>query len=310
MRVNRTSLRCAESIRLSTAGLTPSCCAVAVWVNPAASSARPAVARNRDDHRWRHQHRAEDYIEVAATVTADVEALAPVSPEQVRQTVEDADPTLDDDVAAWFSKDCPLPRLALLGPVAVSAQGTLVTAIAKRKPYFVELLAYLALHPEGKTGNAVADAFSIGSSRARTDLSHLRDWLGTNPRTGRLHLPLAAASRTYEETGMKTYQVEDVLVDVDIFRRLRARGQARGAEGIDDLTTALRLVEDLPFNYLRERGWSWLLDGDRLHETVGCTIVDTAHIVVLDALSKGDLATARNVAESACRAVPYATSAA
>lgn len=248
---------------------------------------------------------AEDYTEVAATLTADVEALAPVVPEPLRQTVEDADPTLDDDVAAWFSEECPLPRLALLGPVAARAHGTIVPAIAKRKPYFVELLAYLALHPEGKTGNAVADAFSISSSRARTDLGHLRDWLGTDPRTGRLHLPVAAASRTYEQTGVKTYQVDDVLVDVDLFRRLRARGEARGAEGIVDLTTALRLVAGLPFDHLRDRGWSWLLDGDRLHETIGCSIVDTAHIVVLDALAKGDLSTARNAAETACGAAPY-----
>ena len=145
----------------------------------------------------------------------------------------------------------------------------------------------------------------LGASRARTDLGHLREWLGTSPRTGRLHLPPAAASRTYEQTGVKTYQVEDVLVDVDLFRRLRARGEARGAQGIEDLTTALRLVEGLPFDYLRERGWSWLLDGDRRHETIGCSIVDTAHIVVLDALSKSDLATARNAAETACRAAPY-----
>jgi hypothetical protein len=66
-----------------------------------------------------------------------------------------------------------------------------------------------------------------------------------------------------------------------------------------------RLNATVPFDYLRERGWSWLLDGDRLHETIGCSIVDTAHIVVLDALSKSDLATARNAAETACRAAPY-----
>lgn len=247
----------------------------------------------------------EDYTEVAATTAADIEALAPVVPEQGRRTVEDADPMLDADVEAWFSKECPLPRLALLGPVAATVHGELMPAIAKRKPYFVELLAYLALHPEGRAGNSVADAFAIGSSRARTDLGHLREWLATNPRTGRLHLPLAAASRTYEQTGVKTYQVEDVLVDVDLFRRLRARGEARGPDGIADLLTALRLVEGPPFDYLRERGWSWLLDVDRLHETMGCSIVDTAHIVVLDALARGDMAAARNAAETACQAAPY-----
>ena len=79
-------------------------------------------------------------------------------------------------------------------------------AVTKRKPYFVELLAFLALHPEGVTGSAVADAFSISGSRARTDVGHVRKWLGTNPRTGRLHLPAADASHAYEETGVKTYQ--------------------------------------------------------------------------------------------------------
>lgn len=136
---------------------------------------------------------AEDYTEKAATVTADVQALAPIVPEQVYRTVEEADPLLDDAVTAWLSDKCPLPRLILLGPVAVSSHGTVVPAVEKRQPYFVELLAHLALHPEGRTGSAVADAFSIASSRARTDLAHLREWLGANPRTGRPHLPAATA---------------------------------------------------------------------------------------------------------------------
>jgi hypothetical protein len=96
-----------------------------------------------------------------------------------------------------------------------------------------------------------------------------------------------------------------VLVDIDLFRRLRARGEARGAEGIADLKAALGLVEGVPFSHLRERGWSWLLDDERLHETIGCAIVDTAHVIVVDALATGDLTTARTAAETACRAAPY-----
>ena len=60
-----------------------------------------------------------------------------------------------------------------------------------------------------------------------------------------------------------------------------------------------------PFDQLRENGWSWLFEGDRLHETIPCAIVDTAHVVVIDALSKDDLTTARDAAETACRAAPY-----
>ena len=133
----------------------------------------------------------------------------------------------------------------------------------------------------------------------------MRNWLATSPCTGRPHLPAANVSRVYEQTHVTAYQVEDVLVDWDLFRRLRARGQARSAEGIGDLETALQLVTGQPFDHLRERGWSWLLDGERLHETAACAVVDTAHIVVVDTLANGDLARARSAAETACRAAPY-----
>ena len=226
-------------------------------------------------------------------------------PEQVRRTVEEADPTLDEDVADWFDAGVERPRLILLGPVNAEAFGEAKPVILKRRPYFVEILAYLALHPKGATASQVADAFGIAASRARTDVSSLRDWLGTNPRTKGPYLPAANESPAYFESGVKTYQLQDVLVDVDLFRRLRARGEARGAAGIDDLKTAMSLVQGLPFSLLREKGWSWLLDTERVHETVGCAIVDTAHILVLDALAKGDLDSAREVAETACEAAPY-----
>ena len=97
----------------------------------------------------------------------------------------------------------------------------------------------------------------------------------------------------------------DVLCDVDLFRRLRTRGQARGAAGVEDLKTAMTLVEGAPFGNLRDKGWSWLLDTERLHEVIGHAIVDTAHVLVVDAMEKGDLATARFAAETACNAAPY-----
>ena len=56
---------------------------------------------------------ADEYAEVAATTPEDVETLAPVVPEQVRRTVEEADPTLDDDVALYpAARDHPVARLA------------------------------------------------------------------------------------------------------------------------------------------------------------------------------------------------------
>jgi hypothetical protein len=248
---------------------------------------------------------AEAYVEAAATTVEDVETLAPVVPEQVRRTVEEADPTLDQDVADWFDAEVERPRLVLLGAVSAEAYGEAKPVILKRRPYFTEILAYLALHPKGATASEMADTFGVAASRARTEVSALRDWLGTNPRTGGPYLPPANESPVYLETGVKTYQVRDVLVDLDLFRRLRARGQARGAEGITDLRTAMSLVRGLPFSLLRDKGWSWLLDTERVHETVGCAIVDTAHLLVVDALAKGELDVARTIAETACEAAPY-----
>ena len=247
---------------------------------------------------------ADAYEATAATTAEDVAVLAPVTRTQTRQVVEETDPTLDRDLAEWLNPDSDYPKLTLLGPVNASARGA-YTEIAERKPYFVEMLAYLALHPQGVSSASVAEAFSIGASRARTDLSFLRAWLAANPRTGRPHLPAANASPVYEQTGVAGYQVEDLLVDFDLFRRLRARGQARGSDGIADLQTALELVSGEPFDRLRERGWSWLLDGERLHETAACAVVDTAHIVVLNALDIGDAATAHAASETACLAAPY-----
>ena len=250
-------------------------------------------------------HPAAEYVAVAATTPEDIETLAPVVPEQVRRTVEGADPRLDEDVAAWFDPESRRPRLILLAPVNARAYGVVAPAITKRKPYFVEMLAFLALHPEGTTGSAVADAFSVAGSRARTDLGTLRGWLGDDPATGKAHLPQATKSPAFLETGVRTYQVEGVLADVDLFRRLRLRGQSRGADGVEDLKTAMQLVHGVPFSNLRDKGWSWLLDGERLHETIGCAIVDTAHVIVIDALTTGDLTAARYAAETACKAAPY-----
>lgn len=248
---------------------------------------------------------AEDYVEAAATTTKDIEALAPIVPEQTRRAVLDADPALDQDLADWFDTSSRRPRLILLGPVNARAFGEIKSVITKRKPYFVEILAYLALHPNGATASEIADAFSLAASRARTDISSLRNWLGTNPSTKQPYLPAANESPTYLETGVKAYQLQDVLVDLDLFRRLRLRGQARGAEGIEDLKTAMSLVQGPPFSLLREKGWSWLLDTERIHETTECAIVDTAHILVTNALATGYLTLARQIAETACQAAPY-----
>ena len=166
-------------------------------------------------------------------------------------------------------------------------------AVTERKAYYTEMLAWFALHPGGGTSAQLMDAFGITAGRVRGDVKAVRDWLGINPRTGTKHLPDARQSAAGRAQGRGIYQVDGLLTDLDLFRRLRVRGQARGGpEGMNDLAAALTLVSGRPFTGLREAGWSWLLEGDRIDEHMVCAIVDVAHLVVTDALHRGDTALA------------------
>jgi LysM repeat protein len=248
----------------------------------------------------------ELYLEAAATTSEDLQVLAPRVAVTVRRDVEDADPHLAQDVAAWFSDSSRLPKLRLLGPVRATTRGK---PLLKRKPYMTELLTFIALHPHGATPVEVADAFGLTSAKVREYVRLVREWLGTNPRTGEAHLPDARLARGALHRGTAVYEVNDLLVDLDLFRRLRVRGQARRADGIEDLRTALRLVEGWPFDAPVQRraggGWTWLVDGDRLDEHAVVAVVDVAHLVVTHALATGDPATARMAAETATMAAPF-----
>ncbi len=242
-----------------------------------------------------------EYLQHAATTSADLAVLAPKVPPAVRDALAKADPTLDDDVAAWFADDCPLPRLSLLGPVTARTRGA---ALTQRKPYMTEVLAYLATRPHGATVDQLAHVMRIQPDKARDYVSIVRDWLGTNPRTGTPHLPRARQGPAARTAGVGVYQVVDILVDADLFRRLRARGLSRGADGITDLETALSLVRGRPFDQRREGGWAWLFEGDRLDQQLVCAIVDVAHTLTTAHLDSGDHARARTAAQTALLAAP------
>jgi nucleoid-associated protein YgaU len=246
----------------------------------------------------------EDYIRESAIVQEDLDALAPRVPAHVRTAVEEKDPDLDQDIADWFCSDCDRPRLSLLGPVTARTHGK---ALAKRKPYFTELLAFLALHRKhGATREAISAAFGIEAGKARDYANIVRDWLGTNPRTGEPHMPHADKAPAAKANGVNVYQVDDgLLVDLDLFLRLRTRGQARGgAEGLADLSIALELVAGRPFSNKRDDGWSWLANGERFDLMAPGWIADVALIVVTEALATRDLIKARSAAHVANQADP------
>lgn len=245
-----------------------------------------------------------EILDVAATTTDDLQQLAPHVPDRVRAAVERSDPDLDADLAAWAAGA--RPHLRLLGPIQARTGTTgKPTAVAKRKAFYTELLAFLVLHPQGVTIDQVVDAFGSDATQMRVHLSKVRSWLGVDPTTGGNYLPDATKSPAGIARGMGIYQLVGVLADIDLFRRLRARGQARGPEGLSDLQAALALVTGEPFTGQRGRGWSWLADGVRIDQHMVCAVVDVAHTVAIAALHSGDLQLARSATETALLAAPY-----
>jgi hypothetical protein len=245
-----------------------------------------------------------EVLGVAAATSDDLHQLAPLVPDRVRSTVEDSDPDLDVDLAAWVSGT--RPHLRLLGPIQARTGTTgNPIVVAKRKAFYAELLAFLALHPNGVSIDQIVDAFATDAVQMRVHLSRLRIWLGVDPATRANYLPDATKSPAGIARGMGVYQLVGVLTDIDLFRRLRARGQARGPEGIPDLQAALALVTGEPFTGQRSGGWAWLADSVRIDQHMVCAVVDVAHLVTIAALHSGDLKLARSATETGLLAAPY-----
>jgi hypothetical protein len=102
------------------------------------------------------------------------------------------------------------------------------------------------------------------------------------------------------EEGVGLYVIEDLLDDADLFRRLRLRGEARGADGLPDLLTALRLVRGTPYADRSQHPRPWLTDKRPDHH-LQTAVVDVAHLVTSIALQ------ARAAAELALLIAPDET---
>lgn len=244
------------------------------------------------------------YVTQSANTPEDLAELAPLVPPDTTTLVQETDPTLDQDVADWRADTADRPRLSVLGPVRLRlGSGGAPTAGLKRVPYYTEIVAYLATRPHGATAEELAEALGIGEERVRRDLTIVRARLGINPRTRGPYLPEANENREARQRGVGVYLIEDVLCDANLFRRLRLRGEAAGAAGIDDLATALQLVNGMPYEQLRSRGGLWLgHTHDNHHLVVG--IVDVAHILATRALAAGEVTRARAATEIAQAIAP------
>ncbi len=240
-----------------------------------------------------------EYLAETATTAADVLALAPRVSGQVRRQVEEADPDLDADLAAWHDPHSRVAKLTVLGPAALIAHG--VTPKPARPDFYVELAVYVTTRPAGATAAQVGEAIWAEpgpSARARTALSALRRWLGEHPVSGEGYLQAAGVAGG-------VHRWRGLLVDAELFRRLRLRGVARGAEGIVDLEAALELVTGVPLDAARrgaraKDGYAWLVDTPLEHEYVAM-IIDVAHLVATHQLAAGRPERAERAAHAALR---------
>jgi nucleoid-associated protein YgaU len=238
------------------------------------------------------------YLESAATTAQDLQTLAPAVPpsETVRAMV--ADSSLDADLGEWLDPASTRPKLRVLGPIELHAAGEKSKEVESRPAYFAELAAYLSCHPEGVTPSRAAADFGLQHNSLHTRLGSLRKWLGTRDGSDEWYLPEARRVR-----GQAVYRVEGLLCDADLFRRLRARGEARGPEGIEDLHRALELVAGSPFDQQRATGYGWLVDTP-VDQYLTAGVVDVAHVVATHALAEGTPSVALWAAERAIAAAP------
>jgi len=237
---------------------------------------------------------AAAYLPVTATTVPDVVALAPAVSAQVREGIEADSPGLAADLAAWRDSSSGAAKLTLLGPVRLTAPGTHPD---KRVLFYTEVVAYLTARPLGVTAAELAADFwpdesneAKAATRVRNTLSPVRTWLGQHPQTGEPHLPAAR-----RDVGAGVYQLQGLLVDAELFRRLRLRGVARSDAGVVDLQQALALVVGPPLQHRRENGYGWLVDTPLEHQYTAA-IVDTAHLVAVICLAAGDPAGAEAAA--------------
>ena len=237
------------------------------------------------------------YFERTAADQDDLTNLAPHVPDDVRQRIENSDTDLDIDLADWLHDTTPRPRISVLGPIQVRAQGEL-PAGRPRLAWHTEVVTYLATRPRGATVEAFGTALwpdepdVAGRPKLRNSIYIARKWLGVDPSTGHEYLPSNTRS------GGGAYRVIGGLLDAELFRRLRLRGVARGVNGIPDLRSALDLVTGAPFDRQRPGGYGWLVDPALDHE-YAAAIVDVAHLVATHHLAAGEPALAAAAARVA-----------
>jgi hypothetical protein len=199
---------------------------------------------------------------------------------------------LDAAVTAYLDEsDATVARVGIIGPPQLRASGPVDS---NRVTVSTELIAYLATHGRRVDKPAELDLAlwpdrAVRLSTRSEAVARARKWLGDDA-DGTPHLPHGYGGELRLGPG--------VLLDWDLLRRLAARGLATGADGRDDLATALRLVRGKPFEGVPPGRYRWLAE-TFLEQDIPAAVVDAAHGLARLCLDAGDPAGAREAARIA-----------
>jgi DNA-binding SARP family transcriptional activator len=161
----------------------------------------------------------------------------------------------------------------------------------------IELIVYLALHPQGVDSDRLWEALwpekPLNRGTLHTTVTAARTGLGRSP-DGARYLPDA-------RDGL--YRLSEAVgLDWARFQLLAAKGQSGGPDGMEALRQALELVRGLPLESPTSRSYEWAV----VHRTEMETIIaETAERLGLLYLEAGDPEQANWTARRGLAASPY-----
>ncbi|GAA3546418.1 hypothetical protein AFL01nite_28070 [Aeromicrobium flavum] len=202
-------------------------------------------------------------------------------------------PRRDADDAAWLTATS---RVGVLGPVLVDGPGE---QTERRAAVLTEIVAFLALHPEGVHPTVLAGAvWPLGVTPEVRDanIERARVWLGTDREGGH---------RLRETLDGRLSLGPDVVCDWDAFRHLviASRRADFPRDEIDLLRRALKLVRGPAFEDAPRGRYAWVATLD-LPRTMGELVIDAAMRLAQLMQNGGDPAGAAAAAGAVLRVYP------
>lgn len=174
-------------------------------------------------------------------------------------------PRREGDDAAWLTATA---RVGVLGPILIDGPGE---PDERRATVLTEIIAFLALHPEGVHPTVLAGAvWPLGVTPEVRDanIERARVWLGSDRDGGH---------RLRESLDDRLSLGPDVVCDWDAFRQLviASRRAEFPRDEIDLLRRALKLVRGPAFEDAPRGRYAWAATLD-LHRTIGELVIDAA----------------------------------